>query len=177
MNEIVIYAKKGKLVLYGILCILFVLVSGLLLVVGLGDSSNDRWKLIIIGGIGFIFFGLCMIYWIKSMLKRKPAIILNNEGIIDQSTYIGAGLVKWSEIADVDFVNFGGQTYLGIYTIDPELIINRSTPFKRFLNQMNKGLLATQVNIPIKILDCSLDELIDAIGYFWKKDYEKDNLN
>ena len=103
------------------------------------------------------------------MLKRKPAIIINHEGIIDQSTYIKAGLVKWDEIEDIDFVSFGGQTYLGIYTSDPDLIINRSNSFKKMLNQMNKGLLATQVNIPVKILDCSMDELTNTISMYWKE--------
>lgn len=169
MNELVIYTKKGKMILYGIACLLFVVVSGILLVVGLNESGNDRLTLIAIGAIGVLFFGLCMIYWVKSMIKRKPAIIVNNDGIIDQSTYIGAGLINWNEIADIDFVNFGGQTYLGIYTLDPDLIIDRSSSFKKMLNRMNKGLLDTQVNIPVKILDCSLEELVETINFYWKK--------
>jgi hypothetical protein len=168
MNELVIYAKRGKLVLYGILSLIFVVVSGFLLFIGFTESGRDSMKFIIIGALGLIFFGLCMVYWVISMVKRKPAIIINHEGIIDQSTYIKAGLVKWDEIADIDFVSFSGQTYLGIYTLDPELIIDRSSSFKKMLNQMNKGLLDTQVNIPVKILDCSMDDLTNEINKYWK---------
>jgi hypothetical protein len=169
MNGLVIYAKRGKQILYGILCLIFVMVSGLLLMIGFEENGSDSLKFMIGGAVGFIFFGLCMVYWVKSMVKRKPALIINREGILDQSTYIGAGLVKWDEIVDVDLVNFGGQTYLGIYTVDPELIINRSSPFKKLLNRLNKGLLNTQVNIPVKILDCSMDNLIETINRYWKE--------
>ncbi|WP_042148720.1 STM3941 family protein [Paucisalibacillus sp. EB02] len=169
MNQLVIYAKRGKQILYGILCFIFVAVSGLLLIIGFTENGSDSFKLIIAGALGFTFFGLCMVYYVISMFKRKPALIVNQEGIIDQSTYIGAGLVKWDEIADVDFVSFSGQTYLGIYTLDPELIVERSSSFKKMLNRMNKGLLDTQVNIPVKILDCSMDELVETIRKFWKQ--------
>jgi hypothetical protein len=169
MKELVIFAKRGKQILYGILCFIFVAISGLLLIIGVMESGNDSWKLILGGGLGFTFFGLCLVYYVKSMFKRKPALIVNQEGLIDQSTYIGAGLVRWDEIADIDFVSFGGQTYLGIYTMDPDLIVDRSSPFKKMLNRMNKGLLATQVNIPVKILDCSMDELVETISKYWQK--------
>nr|WP_157998066.1 STM3941 family protein [Ornithinibacillus scapharcae] len=103
------------------------------------------------------------------MIKRKPALIITTEGIIDQSTYLAAGLIKWEEIADIDLVQFSNQTFLGIYTLDPDLIINRSNSLKSMMNRMNKGLLATQVNIPIKILDCSVEELIEMVSKRWKE--------
>ncbi|WP_096270174.1 STM3941 family protein [Paucisalibacillus globulus] len=169
MNEIVIYAKRGKQILYGILCFIFVAVSGLLLMGGLTDSGNDSLGLIIIGALGFTFFGLCFVYYVINTFRRKPALIVNQEGITDQSTYIGAGLVRWDEIANIDFVSFSGQTFLGIYTVDPDLIVDRSSSFKKMLNQMNKGLLDTQVNIPVKILDCSMDDLVETINNYWKQ--------
>lgn len=169
MNELVIYPKKGKMILYGIGCLVFVAIGGILFLLGLTDNGNDRLKLLAIGGVVFVFFGLCMVYWVKTMVKRKPAIIINHEGITDQSTYIAAGLIRWGEIEDIDFIQFGGQTYLGIFTKDPDLIVNRSSSFKRMLNRMNKGLLPSQVNIPVKILDCSVEVLIDRINKEWEK--------
>lgn len=169
MNDYIVYTKKGKLILYGIISLIFTLLGVFLLVVGFTENGNDAVKFIVIGGLTFVIFALCTIYWIKSVMKRKPALIITNEGIIDQSTYLAAGLIKWDEIADIDLVQFSNQTYLGIYTLDPDLIINRSSSLKSMMNRMNKGLLATQVNIPIKILDCSVEELIDTISNRWKE--------
>lgn len=65
------------------------------------------------------------------------------------------------------FLNFSGQVFLGIFTYDPELIINRSSGIKKVFNRLNKGLLPSQVNIPFKNLDCSAEELMNAIGERW----------
>lgn len=168
MKELVIYPKKGKMILYGIGCLIFVAIGVILFLIGLIDNGSDRLTFLLIGGVAFVFFGLCMVYWVKTMAKRKPAIIINQEGITDQSTYIAAGLIRWEEIEDIDFIQFGGQTYLGIFTKDPDLIVNRSSSIKKMLNRMNKGILPSQVNIPVKILDCSVEELIDRINKEWE---------
>lgn len=169
MNDLVIYPRKGKMILYGIGCLIFVALGALLFGIGLTESGSDRIKFLIIGGIALVFFGICMVYWVKSMFKAKPALIINNVGITDQSTYIAPGLIKWEEIEDIDFVQFGGQTYIGIFTKDPDLVVNRSSSFKKQLNRMNKGLLPSQVNIPVKILDCNVEELVEKINKQWVK--------
>jgi hypothetical protein len=168
VKELVIYAKKGKMFVYGIICLVFVIIGVFLTAASFSETGGEAWKLRIAGIASVLFFGLVFVYWIKTLVHRKPTLIISEEGINDQSTYIAAGLIKWEEIADIDFVQFSGQTFLGIYTHDPELIINRSSAFKRMLNKMNKGLLDTQVNIPVKILDCSMEELIETIGYYFK---------
>jgi hypothetical protein len=169
MNELVIYPKKGKMILYGIGSFLFVALGVLLIGIGLSERGVDSLKFLIIGGISTLFFGFCMIYWVKSMINLKPALIINSVGITDQSSFISPGLVKWEEIEDIDFVQFGGQTYLGLFTKDPYLIINRSSSLKRTLNKMNKGLLPSQVNIPVKILNCSVEELVESVSKQWEK--------
>lgn len=169
MKDYIVYPKKGKLILYGVISLIFTLLGVLLLVVGFTEEGSDAMKFLIIGGIDFVFFALCTLYWMKSFVRRKPALIITKEGIIDQSTYLAAGLIKWDEIADIDLVQFNKQTYLGIYTLDPDLIINRSNSIKSLMNRMNKGLLATQVNIPVKILDCSVEELVEMISNRWRE--------
>ncbi|MEN2767496.1 STM3941 family protein [Ornithinibacillus xuwenensis] len=175
MGDIVIYPKRGKLIVYSVLSLMFVTLGIFLFVVGFTEAGSDGMKFIIIGMITFVFFGLCMMYLIKVLFNRKPALIITDEGILDDSTYIGAGLIKWEEIANIDFVHFSRQTYLGIYTHDPELIINRSTKYKRMLNRLNKGLLDSQVNIPIKILDCSIEDLVARINERWQKAIERES--
>ena len=62
------------------------------------------------------------------------------------------------------------------YKIISDLITDCKTGFKRLLNNLNKGLLETQVNIPVKILAGSLDELVDEINSRWSVVREA-NLN
>lgn len=164
-QDFVIMAKKGRMLVLGFFCLVFVAVGISLLMIPFTEALFPT----VIGIITIVVFGFSFLYYAKVLIRWKPAVIITKEGIIDQSSYIGAGLIKWEEIEAIDFLQFSGQVYLGIFTIDPELIINRSSGIKRMFNRINKGLLPSQVNIPVKNLACSVDELVNVIGERWEK--------
>ncbi|MFC5464071.1 STM3941 family protein [Lederbergia graminis] len=164
-NDFIVKPKMGRMVMLAFLSLVFVLIGLVFLFVQFdGDTVIPK----VIGAITVIFFGLCMLYYIKVLMKPEPAVIVTKEGIIDQSSYIRAGLVRWEEIEGIDLISFSGQDYLGIFTFDPDLIIDRSSGFKKMLNRMNTGLLPSQVNIPVKLLNCSMDDLMNAISERWE---------
>ena len=164
MNDhFIVMAKKGRMVMLTIFSLVFVALGIFILLV----PFNEPMLPMVIGILAILVFGLCFLYYVKALVKREPAVMITNEGIIDNSSYIRAGLVKWEEIEAIDFLNFSGQVFLGIFTYDPELIINRSSGIKKVFNRLNKGLLPSQVNIPFKNLDCSAEELMNAIGERW----------
>lgn len=162
-NHFIVMAKKGRMVMLTIFSLMFVALGIFILLVPFNESMLPM----VIGILAILIFGLCFLYYVKALVEREPAVIITKEGIIDNSSYIRAGLVKWEEIEAIEFLNFSGQVFLGIFTYDPELIINRSSGMKRILNRLNKGLLPSQVNIPFKNLDCSAEELMNAIGERW----------
>ncbi|WP_152657070.1 STM3941 family protein [Oceanobacillus sp. CFH 90083] len=165
MNDhFIVMAKKGRMVMLTILSLVFVALGIFILLV----PSNERILPMVIGVLAILVFGLCFLYYVKALVEREPAVIITKEGIIDNSSYIRAGLVKWEEIETIEFLNFSGQIFLGIFTYDRELIINRSSGMKRVFNRLNKGLLPSQVNIPFKNLDCSAEELMNAIEECWE---------
>ncbi|WP_277674604.1 STM3941 family protein [Piscibacillus halophilus] len=168
MNELVIYPKRGRMIGFGILSLLFVILGIIFYNVGL---IEDDLTLTVIGFLLVLIFGFCLFYYIKVLIKRKPALIISDEGISDYSSYLGPGLIRWDEIEGFEFVGFGSQQFLGIYTKDPELIINRASGLRRVINRMNKGLINTQVNIMVKNLDCSSEDLVETINsYFVNKE-------
>ncbi|VEF47424.1 Uncharacterised protein [Bacillus freudenreichii] len=163
MDAYIVMPKIKRTIMLAFFTFVFVSIGILILAL----SINGQFEGILPALIGIItitVFGLCFIYYIKVLIKREPAVIVTNEGIIDQSSYIGAGLVKWKEIEAIDLINFSGQVYLGIFTFDGELIINRSSGMKRVLNVLNKGLLPSQVNIPVKNLACSIEDLLKLLA-------------
>lgn len=170
MNDFIVFPKTGRMIWLGVMCAVFVLLGGAFL--GFVIVEDETLWLGVVGVVTIIFFGLCMIYYVKEVINRKPVLTVSGEGIIDRSSFIGAGLIKWEEIADIDFINFGGQVFLGIYTHDSKLIINRTTGIKSMLNNVNKGLVDAQVNIPAKNLDCNMEELVKVINNHWAKALE-----
>ena len=170
-NDFMVMNKKGRMIMLAIGCLIFAGVGIFILMV---PFNEPLWPTVI-GVLTIVIFGLCFIYFVVVLAKGEPAVVVTKEGIIDQSSYIGAGLVRWEEIEAIDFLNFSGQVYLSIFTYDTELIINRSSGMKKVFNTLNKGLLPSQVNIPVKNLDCSVDELLNAIGERWEKAFKEES--
>lgn len=166
LDELVVYSSTMKLFLIGVGAIVFVIIGLILLMISIG--TEGELFLGIIGIISVLFFGLGFIYAVKTIIARKPAVIINNQGITDHSSLIGAGLVEWKDIADVNFVPFMGQEFLAIYTYDQNLIINRTKGFQKLMNKLNKPLLDSQVNIVYQNLKCSKNELLDQIHLHWQ---------
>ena len=177
MDDYIVLFKRSRM----LLLIFFSLIFTVLGVVFMGLSSqgigSEKIWLLGIGIVLVILCGLCLYYYIMVLIKGKPALMITEEGIIDNSSFIGAGLVRWEEIANIDFINFSNQVYLGIFTTDPDLIVDRTSGFKKLLNNLNKGLLETQVNIPVKILACPLDDLVDEINSRWSAASEANPVN
>ncbi|EKN71460.1 hypothetical protein BABA_01440 [Neobacillus bataviensis LMG 21833] len=170
-DDFIVMAKRGRMIMLAIFCLVFV-AAGIFI---LSVPFNEPTLPIVIGILTIAVFGLCFLYYIKVLVKPEPAVVVTKEGIIDQSSYIGAGLVRWEEIEAIDFLNFSGQVFLGIFTYDRELVISRSRGIKKLFNRLNKGLLSSQVNIPVKNLACSVDELMNAIGERWETAIRKES--
>lgn len=166
MDGFVVYSSKTKIFLIALGAFVFVVIGLVLLMSSIG-LGGDLY-LGIIGGISILFFGLALIYALKTIIAEKPAVIINDQGITDHSSLIGAGLVEWEDIANVNFVPFMGQSFLGIYTHDQDLIINRTKGIQKLMNKLNKPLVKSQVNIVHQNLKCSEDELINQIQLYWE---------
>lgn len=132
MKDFVVFPKRRRMIMLSILAIIFTVLG--LLFIGLAfadDFREDMVMLLVIGLVCAVFFGLGSVYFIYVLIKHKPALIVTNEGIIDQSSFIEAGLVRWEEIADIQFYEYGGQVFLGIFTHNPNLIIDRTSGIKK----------------------------------------------
>ena len=113
--------------------------------------------------MGIPFFGLCLAYAIYRLCIPKPAVIVSDEGIFDNASAVGAGMLRWEEIADVFPYDFVGQRMLGIIPVNENVVIGRQPPFKRVLAKMNRGMGVAPFNIPQSVLPISVDELLVRI--------------
>ena len=163
-EEVVIMEKKGRMIMLAIGSLVFVGLGFLILA---AEFEEPFWPTIA-AIISIVFFGLCFLYYVKTIIGGKPALIISNEGILDRSSYVAGGFIRWDEMESMGFVQFSGQTFLGIFTIDPDLVINRSSGMKKKLMQANKKLVQSQVNIPVKNLAISPEELINTINERWE---------
>ncbi|MRN56311.1 STM3941 family protein [Paenibacillus monticola] len=168
MENYTILASRKRIMFVTLLSVVFLLLGAVFILftviaVGSGNSDINVYIVGVVGVVVVLIFLLCLLYYVKTLIAGKPAVVISNEGIFDNSSYLAAGLIKWEEIDEIALINYQKQILLGITTYDANLIIDRTQGFKRMLYKINKKLIDTQVNIPVKTLACSIEELIEMI--------------
>jgi hypothetical protein len=163
MKPFIVYPKRRRIFIYSLVSLFFVALGVMFLYIA-SIAYGDVWVLRVVGIISIVFFGFCLLYYVYSFLSKKPSVIINDEGIQDNSSFLAAGMIKWEEILDIQWVNYQGQVFLGLVTHDPLLIINRTKGFKKVINKINQRMVVTQVNIPVRILACTPDQLVHEIA-------------
>jgi hypothetical protein len=104
------------------------------------------------GGIGFILF----VY--QLLRSSKPGLIVNFDGIYDNSTLLSAGLIRWDEITDIKESDQAG--YINIFVKNPEEHIDRlRNPVKKRAVKAVFNKNGTPISISQDTLKCEYNEL------------------
>lgn len=130
MNEFTIHNSKRKLLQLSLLGLVMFFSSLYVLYfsIKLHNIING-----IISILGAIFFGSALIYTIKSLVKPKPMMIINNDGIMDNSTATSIGFIPWSTIVSFKVEKHFGTKYIGVEVNNTEELL-RTLPLLKKLN-------------------------------------------
>jgi hypothetical protein len=88
----------------------------------------------IIGFIGLIYF----VYITISLITRKKMLIVDEQGITDNSTYAAFGFVPWNEIEKIYIDPFLGMKMIELKIKNEEKYLNNYTWWKKELMKLNK---------------------------------------
>lgn len=153
MNEVVIYPKKLKLLGFAAGSLVFVLF-------GLYAAARPAPLLLVLTSYLVVsLFGLGFIYAVYRLCVPKPLLVISDEGLYDNASAVGAGMLRWEEIAELFQYEFGGQRFIGVVPVDVEAVIARQPRFKRAMAKLNGGMSPSPFNIPQLMLPMPIDEL------------------
>jgi hypothetical protein len=158
--EVVIPLSKGKLVLLILACIAFV--AGGIWIWSKADSQT-RYNPLYMKGVAIAclsFFGICGIYGCIKVFDSSPGLIIDNQGIVDNSSAVSAGRVPWDEIIALRISEIAGQRFLTIEVTEPEKYIERCGVLLRMLNSANTKMMGSPINISSNSLKVNVDELV-----------------
>jgi len=156
MKEITIPLSKKKIALSFSASITFVILSLLLIQI---TSTIYRYLFL----ISIIFFGTLAIFLFIKFFDRKPGLVINHEGIIDNSSALSAGLIRWDDVVDIDVLNLSGQKMVMIKLRNPNQILSRQSILKRIVMKLNENFFGSPVFITPNILNCNFEELYDTL--------------
>ncbi|WP_294215788.1 STM3941 family protein [uncultured Chryseobacterium sp.] len=117
----------------------------------------------IIGFISIIFFSICLIFIIRYFFFKKINLIINEKGIIDNSSYTSVGMISWNDINSINSISISSNKFLIINVKNPHKYINNQTNFKKKLLERTFKTYGSPISISSTILACNFNELETSI--------------
>lgn len=157
-SKIMIPLSKGKIALLLLGSVGFVVLSLWLWSVADTQALASLFlRLLAVSGIAF--FGLCGIFACIKLFDGRPGLIIDDEGIVDNSSAAAVGRIPWNEITGIRVSEISGHLILTIDVIDPQKYLKRSHFLVRIMNAGSVSMVGSPINISVNGLNVNFDEL------------------
>lgn len=163
MEKIIIPFSKKKLALLFLGVMGFVIVSFWLFQNPEMQTRYNPQYIKILSVVSILFSSFCGIYILMKFFDKKPGLIIYDEGIIDNSSSICLGLIKWENITDIKITKIRTQKILTIEINNADEIISQQRGLKKMFMKLNKKYFHSPIQITSNSLACSFQELHEII--------------
>ena len=172
MGTIEIPLSKNKLAGMLVGAIAFVGV-GLWFIIAPPPISNPYFgsptRLLFLGVIAILFFGVGAIYIIRKLQDKRPGLIMDQLNLVDRSSGASAGPILWSDIVNIEVVQIHRQRLIVLEVKNPEYYINKQTSVvKRRMMQANYKMFGSPISITPNTLQIKFDDLMKLLTNGWQ---------
>jgi hypothetical protein len=123
--------------------------------------------------VGIPFFGACGLFTLSRLLWRKPAIVIDNEGLTDQASAVSVGFIPWSDIEHARVLELtfrrSRQKYLGVSLRNPKDYLAKCELLARGLLWANARMSGYVVNIPQAALSVKLEVILAHMEFYLRQ--------
>ena len=119
--------------------------------------------------VAIVFFGLCGIFAVKKLFDKKPGLVLNSAGIIDNTSAFSAGFIPWNQILGAEEYTIHNQKMLVIKVVDPEIYIARGGPLRRTMNKLATKMRGSPIALTASTLKIDFPELLSTFERYHQK--------
>lgn len=168
-----IYLSKKKVALLFIASVLFVCIGiwGIIQPEELVSTIfRDPLVIRISGIVAVCFFGLGVLLTASKFFDSKPALIINESGITDNSNSASVGLIEWSDVQGIERVEILSTKILLVLIKNPNKYIARA---KNTLAKKSMEANSKRYGSPISIVSNSLKISFDDLEQLIKEEWEK----
>ncbi len=172
-NEIKIPLSKNKIIVIFFGALLFVFLGTWFVI----DPEKFAYRIFhnpdiirIVGIVSVVFFGICTLFIFRKLFEQKFGLIINKDGIIDNSNATSIGLIKWSDIIGIRVIQVFSQKFIMIDVSNPEEYIRlKKKGIGKMAMKANYNKYGSPISINTNTLKTNFTELISLI----EKEYEK----
>ncbi|MBY0480544.1 MAG: hypothetical protein K2Q21_04240 [Chitinophagaceae bacterium] len=116
------------------------------------------------GVASIVLFSIFGFVTAKKLLDKRPGLIIDKNGILDQSSGVSAGLIPWSDIQEIKTTQVYNQTFIMIFVQNPNDYIAREPGiFKRKMMEINFNTYGSPISITANTLQCDFNELLNLL--------------
>lgn len=119
----------------------------------------------IMGAVGVAFSGAVGAAVLFRLLRPGPAIVIDDDGILDDASGVSLGLIRWDQVGEIDEYRVDDQAFLGIMLKEPDGLIAQQPFWKRRIIRANLQMGAAAVNIPQASVGIKLSDLRREIDH------------
>ncbi len=128
------------------------------------ESGFGTTGIVVVGILAIVFFGLCGVAILIKLFNAKPGVIIDQNGITDNSGPATIGLIDWNDIISVKTAKAGNQDFIVVIVRNPQYYIDRhKNLFEKKIMDMNYAGFDSPIYISLNSLKCSCDELYNLI--------------
>lgn len=117
----------------------------------------------LLSGTIALFFGVLCASSAVTLASRRPAFQVDDVGIDDRTSLLGAGLINWEEIAAISYFHFMVQGYILIAPRDVSALARRKNLLQRATLWINSKISPAAIDIPQAYLGVSSADLLQTI--------------
>lgn len=122
-----------------------------------------------LGLAAIVFFGIIGLYALKKLFDRRPGLVFNDSGIVDNASGVAAGFIPWSEVVGAEIFEIQKQKLLVIKVRDPQEYIARGGSLRRTLNKANYKMVGSPISISANTLAIKFSELASLFDQYQRK--------
>jgi hypothetical protein len=170
---IVVRTPRYKLFFLFILSVVMVAASAWL-------AFGSPWTMLLLKGLGLFatcFFGICGGWVLSRLFSHRISIILDRNGLVDNSSALPGGRIPWDQITRVGITKVSDRQFLGIDVEDRSLLAASRSAFRRWIDDYNVAITGYPVNIPSTTIDRTLEELQALIVRYWQEPKARTELD
>lgn len=169
-EKIEIPLSKNKLLLSIGGSLLFV-VAGIWLFLNADGFHEHSFRLLrnpmVVKGVGilsFLFFGVIVVVGFKKLFDKKVGLIIDSNGITDNSNASSIGLIEWNDITEIITKQVMSTKFLLINVANPEKYIGKAeSGMKAKLMRSNMKMSGTPISITYTTLKYDFGKLEQLI--------------
>lgn len=173
-DETVVKLSKTKIALLLVGCCVFVAI-GVWMFAAAGATGRPRGSTddgLVVRGFGLaaiLFFGLAGLYALKMLFDRRPGLVFNSHGFVNNTSVVRAGLIPWSEVVGWGVFEVQKQKMLIVEVRDPRKYIAGGGALRRAFNKANYALAGSAIYISPGALAISFSDLLSLFDRYQQK--------